>query len=310
MKRKSLIAVIVLTIGLAMNSCKNKKVEEVSTEGERNIGYANLKPEEIVISNLGTDDDGFEHYSIVSGTENIKDYPKHFSFDNTLLTPGAFHADEVPERIESKEWLGLISDSTNTYKLVAMAPLVSKILADTSEEEDEVSGVAISNSGKQACLMFIEKKNSSLKEAVVETANIPSYIYPGEKVQISFKGKEYTLYATGTRKLNGVSEEDFLNSVEQGYEMPKYYVKNYTLRMEIKDGEQVSEMMLLSQKYFEEGQVPKVIFSGDLNGDNIIDILINTSTEYNISRPTLYLSDTTNNNVSIQPVAAHESIGC
>ncbi|MCC9043449.1 hypothetical protein LNQ81_12285 [Myroides sp. M-43] len=309
MKRKSLIAVMVLTIGLAMNSCKNKEVDEISTEGERNISYANLEPEEIVISNLGIDDDGFEHYSIVSGTENIKDYPKHFSFDNTLLTPGAFHIDEVPERIESKEWLGLISDSINTYKLVTMTPMVSKILGE-AEEEEGMTGIAISNNGKQACLMFIEKKNSSLKETVVEAANIPSYIYPGEKVQFSFKGKEYTLYATGTRKLNGVSEADFLNSVEQGYEMPKYYVKNYTLRIEVKDGEQISEMMLLSQKYFEEGQVPKVIFSGDLNGDNIIDILINTSTQYNISRPTLYLSDTTNNNVSIQPVAAHESIGC
>ncbi|MDM1377857.1 hypothetical protein [Myroides marinus] len=309
MKRKSLFAVMVLATGLTMNSCKNTEVEEKSTEGERNTNSVNFQPEEIVFTNLGTDDDGFEHFSLVSGTENIKDYPRNFSFSNTMITPGAFHTEEVPETIESKEWLGLISDKDNTYKLVPIKPIVSKLFDTEHSESEVVSGVEITQKDQQNCILYIEKQNN-LKETNVEVANIPSYIYPGEKVSFAFKGKEYTLYATGTRKLNGVNEADFLNSVENGYDMPKYYVKNYTLRMEIKDGDKINEVMLLSQRYFEEGQVPKVIFGGDINNDNIVDILINTSTEYNVSRPTLYLSDTTNNNVSIQPVAAHESIGC
>ncbi|WP_121965110.1 hypothetical protein [Myroides sp. N17-2] len=309
MKRKSLIAVMVLASGLSMSSCKNTTIEDNSIETERNTDTVNLHPEEIVFTNLGTDDDGFEHYSLVSGTENIKDYPKNFSFANTMITPGAFHADELPETIADKEWLGLISDKDNTYKLVALKPTVSKIFDPSHDEVGMTSGIEIVQHNEQNCLLYIEKQ-SNLKETNVEVANIPSYIYPGEKVQFTFKGKEYTLYATGTRKLNGVNEADFTNSVENGYEMPKYYVKNYTLRMEIKDGDKMSEMMLLSQRYFEEGQVPKVIFGGDINNDDVVDILINTSTEYNVSRPTLYLSDTSNNDVSILPVASHESIGC
>lgn len=311
MKRKSLFAVMVLASGLSMTSCKNTEVEDKSIDSERNIATANLQAGDIVFTNLGTDEDGFEHFSLVSGTENIKDYPKNYSFDKAIISPsvGALHKDELPESIESKEWLGLISDVDNNYKLVALKPVVSKIFDPSRDQEGNPSGVEISHDLQKNCLLYLEK-SSSLKETNVEVVNIPSYIFPGEKVQFTFKGKEYTLYATGTRKLNGVSEEDFLNSVENGYEMPKYFVKHYTLRLEVKDGDKINEMMLLSQRYFEEGQVPKVMFGGDLNNDNIVDILLNTSTEYNVSRPTLYLSDTTNNNVSIQPVAAHESIGC
>ncbi|MEK6492585.1 hypothetical protein [Myroides odoratimimus] len=307
MKRKSLIGVMVLAIGLGMNSCKNKKVEEVSTEGERNIGYVNLKSEEVVINNLGIDDDGFEHYSIVSGIENIKDYPTDFTFKNSVLAPGVLYEEEV-KTITSKEWLGLISDSTNTYKLVALKPRVSKLIIENTDEVEEMTTVEITPDSKQNCLVFIEKQ-IVLKETSVAVANVPSYIFPGEKISFDFKGKTYTLYATGTRKLNGVSEEDFLNSNQNGYEMPRYFVKNYTLRMEVKEGDKISEMLLLSQKYFEEGQVPKVIFGGDINNDDVLDILINTSTEYNVSRPTLYLSDVRGNHVSILPVAADERIG-
>jgi hypothetical protein len=56
--------------------------------------------------------------------------------------------------------------------------------------------------------------------------------------------------------------------------------------------------------------IPNLIWAGDLDGDGALDLLIDLSDHYNMLRPTLYMSRKRGGRTLLEPVAAHESVGC
>ncbi|SDH69323.1 hypothetical protein [Myroides phaeus] len=309
MKRRLLYSTITMAGLLSFYGCKNKQEDQPITIDSQTTEEVIDTNEEITFNNLGEDEDGFEHYSILSGFENMKEYPKHYDFKTKMITPGTFHSDEVPTEVNDIKWYGLYKDTDQAYKITEAKPEVSQVFDPVLDEDGEMTGVEVAQSEEKPFLAFVES-NIDLTTSAIETTTLPSYIYPGEKVQFTYKGKEYTLFATGTRKSSGISEQDIQESIVNGFEMPKFYVKDYTLRLEVKDTEMKNEIVLLSQKFFEEGVVPKIMFGGDINNDNVVDLILDTATHYNVSRPTLYLSKQNQNQVTLKPVAAHETVGC
>ena len=55
---------------------------------------------------------------------------------------------------------------------------------------------------------------------------------------------------------------------------------------------------------------PKLLWAGDLDGDHALDLLIDVTDHYNVSRPTLFLSRGRRAGILLEPVAKHESVGC
>lgn len=294
---------------LTVLGCKNKQEDLPVTPTTHETEEVIDSNDDITFNNLGEDEDGFEHYSVIAVAENVREYPKHYDFKTKMITPGTFHSDEIPTEVNEIKWYGLYKDSDQAFKIMEAKPEVNQVFDPVLDEEGEMTGVEVAQSKERPFLAFVES-NVDLTTSAIETAILPSYIYPGEKVQFSYKGKEYTLFATGTRKFSGISDQDIEDSITNGYEVPKYYVKDYTLRLEVKDSETKNEIVLLSQKFFEEGVVPKIMFSGDINNDNVVDLILDTATHYNVSRPTLYLSKQNQTQLTLKPVAAHETVGC
>ncbi len=309
MKKRLLYTTLTMASLLTVFSCKNKQEDLPVTPTTTEIEEVIDTNEDITFNNLGEDEDGFEHYSVIAGVENVREYPKHYDFKTKMITPGTFHSDEIPTEVNDIKWYGLYKDSDQAFKITEATPVVNQVFDPVLDEEGEKTGVEVAQSEEKTFLAFVES-NIDLTTSAIETATLPSYIYPGEKVQFSYKGKEYTLFATGTRKFSGISDEEIEDSIANGFEVPKYYVKDYTLRLEVKDTEAKNEIVLLSQKFFEEGVVPKIIFGGDINSDDVVDLILDTATHYNVSRPTLYLSKYKQNQVTLKPVAAHETVGC
>lgn len=309
MKKRLLYTTLAMTSLLTVLGCKNKQEDQPVTPIIPETEEVIDSNEDITFNNLGEDEDGFEHYSVIAVAENVREYPRHYDFKTKMITPGTFHSGEIPTEVHEIKWYGLFKDSDQAYKITEAKPAVSQVFDPVLDEEGEMTGVEVAQSEDRSYLAFLES-DIDLTNSAIETATLPSYIYPGEKVQFSYKGKDYTLFATGTRKFSGISDEDIENSITNGFEVPKYYVKDYTLRLEVKDTETKNEMVLLSQKFFEEGVVPKIMFGGDINNDNVVDLILNTTTHYNVSRPTLYLSKQSQNQVTLKPVAAHETVGC
>lgn len=53
-----------------------------------------------------------------------------------------------------------------------------------------------------------------------------------------------------------------------------------------------------------------LIFVGDIDGDGILDLIIDTSRHYNATSPTIYLSRPADNGEVVKPIGGHTSVGC
>ena len=55
---------------------------------------------------------------------------------------------------------------------------------------------------------------------------------------------------------------------------------------------------------------PALLFAGDIDRDGRLDLILDTTDHYNLSRPTLYLSTQAADGELVHRVAEHEAVGC
>jgi hypothetical protein len=56
--------------------------------------------------------------------------------------------------------------------------------------------------------------------------------------------------------------------------------------------------------------LPQLLFAGDLDRDGRLDLLIDTTDHYNVSKPTLFLSSAAYKGVFLRRVSEHVAVGC
>jgi hypothetical protein len=239
--------------------------------------------------------------SKVIATNDKTELPENYSFpvDSILkveiLLTGSFHEDEVSQNANEKNWFGLFKTSEG-YKL-SETELITKRANDpiVDENESDQTGWEVNTTINDTCIILIEKL-PYLAERKITAIKIPETISPKEKFNFSFLGINYTLYATGEKKKEDENSDSFV-------------VSNYKLYLTADiNGRQQTEL-IVAQPNFDESII-QIIFAGDIDGDNKIDLIIDTSNHYNVSRPTLYLSKPCENGKIIKPIGSFKSVGC
>jgi hypothetical protein len=221
-----------------------------------------------------------------------------FPVDSTLqvkmLQTHVFHDDEVDKKLENKTWFGLFKNK-ESYTLSETKVSIKRAVDDIVDiNEGEETGWEVSASVKDTCVILIEKLPYFV-DGNISSVKIPENIYPEESFKFNFKGIEYTLFATGKKKKEE-PDSDWI------------VVSNYKLYLTaIIDGKQTTEL-LVAKKSFDE-QMIRIIFGGDIDDDNKLDLIIDTASHYNVSSPTLYLSKPGGKGV-IKPMGVFTTVGC
>ena len=221
----------------------------------------------------------------------------NFSFpvDSTLkvriLELETFHNDEVDPNLGKKIWFGLFKSKDNYTLAETKVTIKHAYDAIIDESEDEQTGWNVSVATKDTCVVLIEKL-PYLNNRDISSIILPKSIYPGDNFKFSFEGIEYVLSATGDKK-----GSDWIE------------VSNYKLYLTSKvNGKEIKDL-LVAQKSFDD-QMIKIIFAGDIDGDCKLDLIIDTSYHYNLSRPTLYFSKTAEKGKIIKPMGVFSYVGC
>jgi len=230
------------------------------------------------------------------------DLTDKFSFPVDSILPAkmlqleTFHHDEVDQNLDEKVWFGLFKNRENynlTETKITIKPAYDAIV---DENESEHTGWEISTSTKDTCVILIEKL-PYLTDRNVSSIKIREYIYPGKDLKFEFKGVEYTLHATGEKKKE-TADSDWI------------VVSNYKLYLTtIVDGKKKTEL-LVAKKNFDDHMIT-ILFAGDIDGDDTLDLIIDTANHYNVSSPTLYLSKPASEEGKIiKPIAVFTTVGC
>lgn len=212
-----------------------------------------------------------------------------------ILFTGTFHGDEVSEGADKLSWLGLFNEGEN-YVLRKTKIITERVVDGLldNEENGEKTGWHVETENGEGVVMLIS--GGSIKEAQVEGAvNAPTMLFPGDSVEFQFKEVSYMMFATGYK------EYDSLSGMTR--------VGDYSLHVvRTLNGKSV-DSILVSHASFDDAMT-SIIWSGDLDGDNLIDFLIELSDHYNVRAPTLFLSRPAGDNEVAVPVAEHRTVGC
>lgn len=293
-----LVSIFAFTVLVSfVTSCKDKEIETSTEE---------VSKKEVVTATQETEEDLSaiaEDAAAVEGEEDYDDptiFPTSFKFKHDLIMTGEYHDGEIVLDVDNKSWVGLVKETDDTYSVYKLNPTTKKVHDVVLDETGEMTGtkVSVKSVGE---VMFMTNEGLLTKGTDLASVELPKTIYPGESKDFSYKGKAYTIYAEGEK------DQPYNYENNEGEQIRAYNIKKYSLYLKIKGQNTVIKLLDLNSL---EEATPTIEFAGDLNGDGIVDFLINTTYNYNMSRPTLYLSEGKTGSVNVKAVAALTSLGC
>lgn len=223
-------------------------------------------------------------------------FPIDSLFETKVLTNGTFHGDEVWNNADKLNWFGLFKGMTGFY--IAETKLITKRVNDPilDANENDKTGWEVHTLNKDTSIILIESSNFLKPHNVQQAILSKEQLFPGDTLQINYLGIDYKIYATGGKK--------------KVQDSPEYFnVWNYKLYLTATIKGQQNTCLLVAQPNFDD-QMIKLIFAGDIDGDGILDLIIDTSRHYDATSPTIYLSKPANNREVLKPVGRHTSVGC
>ena len=274
--RKAYKLLLFLIIGFQI-SC-NKSKTEVKSAAKSNAKFI----KEVKVE---TSENGIDAYS----------FPVDSLLKVSVLWTGVFHGDEVDPNWQKKIWFGLFKNG-NEYSFSETKISIKQAHdAVLDEDESQQTGWEVNTTIKDTCIVLVEKL-PDFENRNIEFVQTPQNIFPQEDFEFQFLGTQYKLSATGKKKKEHPDSNWWVVS---DYEL---YLKTFVNGKE--------EITLLTAKKSFDDQMIKIIFAGDLDGDNKLDLIIDTASHYNVSSLTLYLSKSAKKNKIIKAVGVFTFVGC
>jgi hypothetical protein len=212
-----------------------------------------------------------------------------------ILTAGVFHEDEVWEGVEQEKWFGLFKDG-HGYYLRATALRAERVEDPLGEEEGQKTGWELKTALSDTVVLLMTGSND-LADRRLSTAHLDTNaVYPGDTLAVKFGDREYYLFATGNKEKESPNNQ-------------WYVISNYRLYLSTKvDGRQVNQLLVAHENF--DDAMTHIIWAGDIDGDNRLDLIINLARHYNEGRPTLFLSKPAPPVKLLELSGQHQWVGC
>ncbi len=219
------------------------------------------------------------------------------SFSTKVLTVGTFHEDEVWKSAKNDNWFGVFKGRNGCY--ISQTKIKTVKVFDPVLDEDSLknkTGWYVEAINKDTCIILLAGLDFLSSRQINQAVLSKDQLFPGDTLRINYSGIDYKIFATGGK--NKVQDD------------PEWFdVWNYKLYLAARIKGQLHKSLLVAQPNFDD-QMIDLIFAGDIDGDGILDLIIDTSRHYNATSPTIYLSRPADNGEVVKPMGGHTSVGC
>ena len=207
-----------------------------------------------------------------------------------LLQVGAFHGDEVSA--ESGEvWLGLYSASGG-YVLIPSRITVETVYDPFVDNAGEKTGKVVSVEGQTHPLLLIKGLDAPERDSIKTLSAEGAILSPGKSLNLRADDEN----------------ESYLTAYGEGDVGPNGFISLENYSLELSKGKLSQELLAYSST---NGAIPTLLWAGDLDGDNQLDLVINATPHYAISSaPMLFLSSMAKGGDLVQKVAIFIATGC
>lgn len=275
--------ILLLTIGFILFSC--------AKEDKRNYNLNNKNTQTDSTNNISKD-----KYSNRYNKENpINEYPLESKHIGQILTPTIYHNDEIDNSMFHNDWVGLYRNDAGFYTKktdLTIEPTYDPIV----DSEGQKTGWEIRINEKKSDSCYFLISNVNIKLGQVNSVKInKKTVPPNQPLNFTFNDKKYEIFSTARVFQTDKNTEEYFSA--EGYRM---YLLNKT---------ENKKTLISAQENFDDSNI-EILFIGDLDGDDLPDLIIDNSRHYNAFSPTLYLSSYKNNDELLKIVAEHISVGC
>lgn len=253
------------------------------------INFSNCKQFEVKKDNLvsinKTDREFLAEGELVKSKKKIE-----------ILLPTQYRKENgYPKNTDKKDWYALYFDEkSNVWK-------TENTILTLNYGMDNCVGdsVMIIENFKNA-LLFIRGLNELNETPLTALSN--KMLLPDRNLSFELSGKSYQFYAVG----NYMDEnENYLPTEVQKLKSEEELKENsigfYQLSFSHKDG--AIQLIATKEKIQSDGNTPRLLWAGDLNGDELPDLIIDIADWYESREIQLFLSDDKNNNQVLEKIA-------
>ncbi|MFA6085075.1 hypothetical protein [Mucilaginibacter sp.] len=227
----------------------------------------------------------------------VINFPKDTNYiAEVLTTEGVAHNEEVDPQLADHEWMGIFKSDSGYYISDTKIKISHAHDEIVDEKEIEKTGWRVESQIKDSAVLLISNLNYLKPRPIKSFRFGKNFVLPGYSNTFNYNDVSYTLYATGQQLRNSKPEEIYNISHYKLYIKATIEGKSYNQLLVYIDG-------------FDDAMVD-IIFAGDIDGDSRPDFIINTTNDYNLIRPTLYLSKPAEKNQLLKVVGLHNYVGC
>jgi hypothetical protein len=270
----------------AFSSCQSSRTEKRPEAAAAAVIKA-MDTSAVAVEEAALVDSNFKNFPLDFGNKSVH-YPA------SLLTTGEFHEDEVSKEDINRSWYGLFMNKDGYY-LDSTGITTKRVQDAVGDEEGQATGWDVKTSNTDTSLLLIAGVDGLSKRTIVPAVLSKQEILPGEKVSFTYNGIVYTLYATGDKKKDPNGDS--------------YIITSYQLFLKATINGAERRQLLTAARILDDTMIT-VLFAGDIDGDTIPDLIINTSWHYNAEAPTLYLSKPAHKTQLLKIVGMHVNVGC
>lgn len=210
-----------------------------------------------------------------------------------LALPGeSFHGDEVPAR-DGERWLALVV-ADGKARLQPVTLEVAAVNDPVLDGPDDKTGRSVAAPGLDA-RVFLRGMAALEPGDVAVAAADTAALTVGEPLELRLGETMQRLVATCAEA--GAARGVECTITLEGGGAPQTLFTTYGVRQE--DG----------RLGFGDA-VPSLLFAGDMDRDGRVDLLLDTTDHYNLSRPTLFLSSAAKPGQQVAEVAQQQITGC
>ncbi len=224
----------------------------------------------------------------------LTDFPDDSLSNGNVLEIGLFHSDEVPLNARQLKWFGLFCKNGKTYYLDTALIDIQKVKDEMVDEDGQQTGWQVKAKHTDSCLLLISGVENLSKHPITKLSLGKEVLLPGDEQVFAYNGIKYTLYATGDKKTT--QSDGFVQ------------LTNYRMFLKSEANGQVTNQILTANGNTEYGHLIK--FVGDIDGDELPDLIIDTSGKENVGKTTLYLSKPASKGTLLKAIGMHIIVGC
>lgn len=220
-----------------------------------------------------------------------------FAGEPRLLRPGQYHGNEVTA-VSGERWLALVRGSESRDRLTPVTLQVDTVRDELLDADGPATGKQVSAAPGGEIVVLVSGI-PGLRAGPVTTLATDIDVIPTQPAQLALRGETYQVTLACAKPTRGVGTETVACSLVVRRRHQTQVLKTYEAQFEggvfVAVGDDVQ---------------PKLLWAGDLDGDGALDLLLDLTVHYNVSRPTLFLSRGRRAGTLLAPVAMHQSVGC